>query len=92
MIAENEKSNNLDKMMTYGLGSHYGSKTYKILYISKKLALLMGIAKQIHKHIMKNDEVHYLCNQACVAIKTQTDFRGKKVTCKNCLREMRKCE
>lgn len=42
--------------------------------------------KIIHKCLFKENEIHYLCNQAVNASWLKTDITNEQVTCKNCLK------
>jgi len=48
--------------------------------------------KIIHKYILKDGEIYYLCNQTVNANWLKTDITNKKVNCKNCLKIRKKQE
>ena len=45
--------------------------------------------KIIHKHILKDGDYFYLCNQTVSATWRKTDITNQKVNCKNCLKQLK---
>lgn len=44
-----------------------------------------------NKHIIHYGDNHnYLCNRACIITPCKRTFKQKEVTCKNCLRDLKK--
>ena len=45
--------------------------------------------KIIHKYILKDGNIYYLCNQSIKANWLKTDLANKRVSCKNCLKKIK---
>lgn len=51
---------------------------------------MINMKKIIHKYILKNGLICYICNQAINANWLKTDITNKKINCKNCLNIIKK--
>ena len=43
-----------------------------------------------HAWILKDGDVRYLCNQACGVTEQKKAYKKSEVTCKNCLKAIKK--
>lgn len=46
----------------------------------------------IHKYLLKDGKLFYLCNQAVSANWKKTDIAWRRITCKNCKKTIKGCK